>query len=73
MALFGKVIHFSIDVVLVSTCLAGIKRNTGLTLKTDYLGDGPVKEYTNKLLNMGDSVFDYAVATCGSSSYFKRR
>lgn len=69
----GKTIHLAIDAVLVSTCLAGIKRNTGLTPKVDQIGDETVREYSTKYLNLGESVYDYTVATLGSSSYFKRK
>ncbi|AET39091.1 mitofissin Ecym_4007 [Eremothecium cymbalariae DBVPG len=73
MALFGKVIHLSADLILVSTCLAGIKRSTGLTLKLDNINDSIIKDYMQKFLNVGESTFDYAVAYSGSSSYFQRR
>lgn len=29
--MFGRAIHLLVDAVLVSMCLAGVKRNTGLT------------------------------------------
>lgn len=63
----------SIDLVLVSTCLAGIKRNTGLTPKVENIGDEHVRGYMIKYLNAGESVYDYTVATAGSSSYFVRK
>ncbi|AAS53669.1 AFR298Cp [Eremothecium gossypii ATCC 10895] len=73
MTLLGKAVHISIDLVLVSTCLAGIRRNTGLTVKLDNVQDNFIKDYTEKLLNVGESAFDYAVAYCGSSSSFQRK
>lgn len=63
----------AIDAVLISTCLAGIKRNTGLTPKIDHISDITVREYSTKYLNLGESVYDYTVATLGSSSYFQRK
>ncbi|QLG74103.1 hypothetical protein HG535_0F06150 [Zygotorulaspora mrakii] len=73
MTLIGKTVHFSIDFLLISTCLAGIKRNTGLTVKTDKIANQTAKEYMTKYLNIGESLYDYSVATCGSSSYFVRK
>lgn len=70
---FGKVVHFSIDLALFSTCLAGIKRNTGLTPKLDTIQEPNMKEYASKYLNLGESLFDYMTASFGSSSYFQRK
>ncbi|QLL31860.1 hypothetical protein HG536_0C00270 [Torulaspora globosa] len=73
MTVFGKAVHFSFDLLLVSACLAGIKRNTGLTPKVDTIENTSLREYTRKYLNLGESIYDYSVATCGSSSYFVRK
>ncbi|EDO17887.1 hypothetical protein Kpol_1043p78 [Vanderwaltozyma polyspora DSM 70294] len=73
MGFIGKAIHLSVDLVLVSTCLAGIKRNTGLTPKIERFENPTVREYMVKYLNFGESVYDYTVATCGSSSNFTRK
>lgn len=69
----GKAVHISIDLVLISTCLAGIKRNTGLTPKLDTVENVTLREYSTKYLNLGESVYDYSVATCGASSHFIRK
>ncbi|AQZ13967.1 YIL156W-B [Zygosaccharomyces parabailii] len=73
MTFFGKAVHVSIDLILVSTCLAGLKRNTGLTPKLDTFQNLTVREYMAKYLSLGESVYDYSVATCGSSAYFIRK
>ncbi|CUS24731.1 LAQU0S19e00364g1_1 [Lachancea quebecensis] len=73
MTFLGKAFHISFDLVLVSACLAGIKRNTGLTPKVDAIGDPHVKGYVSKYLNVGESCYDYTVATLGSSHYFVRK
>lgn len=69
----GKAFHISIDLALVSTCLAGIKRNTGLTLKLENIENEQARIYTTKYLNIGESFYDNAVAACGSSKYFVRK
>ncbi|SMN17919.1 similar to Saccharomyces cerevisiae YIL156W-B Putative protein of unknown function, originally identified based on homology to Ashbya gossypii and other related yeasts [Maudiozyma saulgeensis] len=73
MTFIGKAIHISIDLALVSTCLAGIKRNTGLTFKTESFQNETAKVYTTRYLNIGESLYDSAVASCGSSKYFVRK
>ncbi|SCW02173.1 LAFE_0F00584g1_1 [Lachancea fermentati] len=73
MTFIGKLVHFSFDFVLISTCLAGIKRNTGLTPKLDSIQDPHIQGYCLKYLNFGESCYDYTVATCGASSYFVRK
>lgn len=62
----------SIDLILVSTALAGIKRNTGLTLKSDLLGKD-FQPYVNKYLDFGESTFDSTVGIMNASSYFARK
>ncbi|CCC70902.1 hypothetical protein NCAS_0G00150 [Naumovozyma castellii] len=73
MTFLGKVIHVSVDLVLVSTCLAGIKRNTGLAFKLETIENQTARDYSRRYLKMGESVYDYSVASCGSSSYFERK
>ncbi|CCD25337.1 mitofissin NDAI_0F00180 [Naumovozyma dairenensis CBS 421] len=73
MTLFGKAVHVSIDLVLVSTCLAGIKRNTGLSPNLALIESQTAREYTRKYLRFGESVYDYSVASCGTSKYFERK
>ncbi|GCF01324.1 hypothetical protein ZYGM_001798 [Zygosaccharomyces mellis] len=73
MTILGKTIHVSIDLILVSTCLAGLRRNTGLTPKLQTIENITIRDYMTRYLNLGESVYDYSVATCGSSSYFVRK
>ncbi|CAI2034931.1 hypothetical protein SEUBUCD646_0I00230 [Saccharomyces eubayanus] len=32
-----------------------------------------MRNYMKRYLNVGESVYDYSVATCGSSTYFARK
>ncbi|CEP60775.1 mitofissin LALA0_S01e18690g [Lachancea lanzarotensis] len=73
MTLIGKAVHFSIDLTLLSVCLAGVKRNTGLTPKLETIEDSHVRKYALKYLNLGESCYDYTVAYLGSSQYFARK
>ncbi|SSD61779.1 uncharacterized protein SCODWIG_03540 [Saccharomycodes ludwigii] len=74
MTLLGKTIHIAADLVLVSTCLAGIRRNTGLTLNKDFLLQDPgFQNFVGKYLEVGETVYDYSVASASSSSSFVRK
>ncbi|KAJ2493828.1 hypothetical protein IWW37_000214 [Coemansia sp. RSA 2050] len=46
MAMFGRLIHYGIDLVLISTALAGIRRSTGLTPKLDNTSSTAQGVYT---------------------------
>ncbi|SCU77432.1 LADA_0A00430g1_1 [Lachancea dasiensis] len=73
MTIVGKALHFSIDLALVSVCLAGVKRNTGLTPKLDSIEDNHMRGWAQKYLNVGESCYDYAVVSLGASQYFVRK
>ncbi|KAJ2459871.1 hypothetical protein GGF42_001196 [Coemansia sp. RSA 2424] len=70
----GKLIHISVDLVLLSTALAGIRRSTGLKLKPDGLVEGKdMQGYIERYLSVGEMTMDFAVARMGSSTtYFTR-
>ena len=84
----GRVIHLSVDAILISTVLAGIKRSSGLQyphpilflvscltrrLKTDGIENKDVRSAVNKYLNVGDWVLDQSIAFMAASSYFERK
>ncbi|KAG9258365.1 uncharacterized protein F5Z01DRAFT_194337 [Emericellopsis atlantica] len=70
----GRLTHYAFDAVLVSAFLAGMKRSTGLTFKTDRVA-GESKEmskWIDNYLGVGEWVMDQSVAIAGSSGYFER-
>lgn len=69
----GRIFHFSFDLVLVSTILAGVKRSTGLTIKTNDFENKDTRSYIERYLDVGEWVFDTSVAFMSTSSYFERR
>ncbi|CAL9734843.1 hypothetical protein MOSE0_G00914 [Monosporozyma servazzii] len=84
MALTGKLIHVGVDLLLVSTLLAGIRRNTGLQFDLNRWNPPKNKQYekdwhptaqkyVGRYLGWGESFYDYMVATLGSSKYFERK
>lgn len=74
MTVFGKTIHFGIDLILVSTTLAGIKRNTGLTLKTEKFTESKeFQGYIDSYLGVGERAYDLSVGWISGSEYFVRK
>jgi Fungal protein of unknown function (DUF1748) len=84
----GRLIHLSIDAVLVSTVLAGISRSSGLQypflppgcstnvffrVKTDNVENKEVRSAVTKYLNIGEWVMDQTVAFMSTTSYFERK
>ncbi|KAI8324671.1 DUF1748-domain-containing protein [Martensiomyces pterosporus] len=71
MAIIGRVVHFSVDLVLISTALAGIRRSTGLTPALDG-ADSTVRGIVKGYLNIGERTIDYAKSQLSDTRYFKR-
>ncbi|KAI9152012.1 hypothetical protein HJFPF1_09231 [Paramyrothecium foliicola] len=70
----GRLTHYAFDAVLLSAFIAGMKRSTGLTFKTDKVaGDNKeVSKWIDKYLGVGEWVMDQSVAIAGSSGFFER-
>ncbi|KAJ5137669.1 hypothetical protein N7526_003902 [Penicillium atrosanguineum] len=72
--MFGRLTHYAFDAVLFSAFLAGVKRSTGLTLKSEQISENKeVKRWVDNYLGVGEWVMDQSVAVMGSSSWFERR
>ncbi|KAF2172186.1 hypothetical protein M409DRAFT_17426 [Zasmidium cellare ATCC 36951] len=70
----GRLAHFTFDAVLLSAFLAGVKRSTGLTLKSESLSESPsVKKWIENYLWVGETIMDQSVAIMSSSGYFERK
>ncbi|KAF3069752.1 DUF1748-domain-containing protein [Daldinia decipiens] len=71
----GRLTHYAVDAVLISTILAGMRRSTGLTFNTERVTVGETKEankWIEKYLGVGEWVMDQSVAIAGSSGWFQR-
>ncbi|KAI1492756.1 hypothetical protein F5X96DRAFT_326831 [Biscogniauxia mediterranea] len=73
----GRLTHYAVDAVLISTILAGMRRSTGLTFRTERLiGDnkdnGSMGKWVDQYLSVGEWVMDQSVAVAGSSGWFQR-
>ncbi|KAI1383928.1 DUF1748-domain-containing protein [Hypoxylon trugodes] len=71
----GRLTHYAVDAVLISTILAGMRRSTGLTFNTERISVGENKDankWIEKYLGVGEWVMDQSVAIAGSSGWFHR-
>ncbi|KAJ2375716.1 hypothetical protein GGI05_007106, partial [Coemansia sp. RSA 2603] len=58
----GRLIHIGVDLVLVSTALAGIRQATGLKFKPESLTDSKsLQSYINTYLSIGEKTVNLAV------------
>ncbi|KAL1922570.1 uncharacterized protein VTP21DRAFT_10109 [Calcarisporiella thermophila] len=71
--MFGRIVHYAVDALLISTALAGIKRSTGLTAATSKIENKDVRSAVESYLNAGERAFDISVSFIGGSSYFERK
>ncbi|KAG0173001.1 hypothetical protein DFQ28_006336 [Apophysomyces sp. BC1034] len=71
--MWGKLIHYTADAVLVSAVLAGIKRNTGLQPSVAKIENDDIRGYVQKYLNVGEWVLDNSVVFMNNSEYFERK
>ncbi|POW06578.1 hypothetical protein PSTT_08849 [Puccinia striiformis] len=66
----GCITHYVFDLVLISTVLAGIKRNTGYSVKLEELPEGTPRTITSSYLQAGEKIFDYISVYSDTSGYF---
>ncbi|KAI8063353.1 uncharacterized protein B0P05DRAFT_555552 [Gilbertella persicaria] len=71
--MWGRLFHFTADAVLVSTVLAGIKRNTGLQPATDKIESEEIRKYVEKYLHVGEWAIDNSITFMNNSDYFERK
>ncbi|KAM6495695.1 DUF1748 domain containing protein [Amanita muscaria] len=73
--MFGKLVHLTVDAVLVSAFLAGVKRTTGLTPALSQISNKDVRQLMRSYLEIapGEYVFDFAIVFLGRSSKFERK
>ncbi|GAA5917056.1 hypothetical protein JCM6882_001914 [Rhodosporidiobolus microsporus] len=71
--MFGKLIHLSIDALIISAFLAGVKRSTGLSPAIAKLKNKDLRQLASTYLEMGEWAMDFAIVFMGRSSAFERR
>ncbi|KAL1405430.1 putative protein [Vanrija pseudolonga] len=71
--MFGKLTRLAIDLVAISTLLAGIARSTGYHFNTRRFKDATIRNLLDSYLAIGDNVFAFASGFAVSSSFFYRK
>ncbi|KAI7907569.1 uncharacterized protein BX663DRAFT_491343 [Cokeromyces recurvatus] len=71
--MWGRLFHLTADAVLISTVLAGIKRNSGLQPATSKIENEDVRKYVEQYLRIGDWVIDSSLVYMNNSPYFERK
>jgi len=66
-------VHLGVDAILISAFLAGVKRSTGLTVRTDRIESPDIRSIVDKYLNLGEWVMDQSIAFMGATTYFERK
>lgn len=66
-------LHFAIDATLVSVCLSGIKRSTGLSPAITKIQNKELKQFLITYLELGEWILDFVIVFMGRSSAFERR
>lgn len=73
MGVLGKLVHYSVDAILLSTIIAGVRRSTGLTLRPGAVDNPDAKPYIRKYLELGEWMLDSSTSVMAASGYFERR
>ncbi|BGP26093.1 hypothetical protein Rt10032_c10g4136 [Rhodotorula toruloides] len=68
----GRLMHYTFDIALVTTVLAGVKRHTGFQVNTSSIPEGPFRQTADVVLGTGERLFDFASAMSYTSSLFER-
>ncbi|GAA5975470.1 hypothetical protein JCM11641_004276 [Rhodosporidiobolus odoratus] len=71
--MLGKLARLALDAILISACLAGIKRTTGLTPALAKLKHKDLRQLASAYLEAGEWVMDLSIVFMGRSSAFERR
>ncbi|KAG1718267.1 DUF1748-domain-containing protein [Suillus lakei] len=68
----GRIVHYAVDAVLVSTIITGIRRSSGFAVDTTLISDPTMCSFADRFLGVGETIFDMATATSVKSDYFRK-
>ncbi|PKI82613.1 hypothetical protein MVES_003404 [Malassezia vespertilionis] len=68
--MLGRLFHYTTDVMLVSTVLAGIKHTSGLAVNVDAIPEQNVRGVLRSLLGAGEYLFESSLSFAQNSKYF---
>ncbi|PLW06167.1 hypothetical protein PCANC_25262 [Puccinia coronata f. sp. avenae] len=66
-------VHYAVDAVLVSVCLSGIKRSTGLSPAVSKIQNKEIRQVLVSYLEVGEWIMDFVIVFMGRSDNFERR
>ncbi|KAF8736582.1 hypothetical protein AX14_014318 [Amanita brunnescens Koide BX004] len=69
----GRLAHYALDAVLLSTVVAGVRRSSGFAPDTSLINDPSIRSLAERYLGVGDSVFDMIQAIAVNSPYCTRK
>ncbi|EMD33965.1 hypothetical protein CERSUDRAFT_86733 [Gelatoporia subvermispora B] len=70
--MLGRVFHYAVDAVLISTVVAGVRRSSGFTPQTELITDDTMRSVAERYLGVGETILDMIQGTAVNSHYFKR-
>ncbi|KAL4066752.1 hypothetical protein V8B97DRAFT_1868368 [Scleroderma yunnanense] len=68
----GRIVHYAVDAVLVSTILAGIRQSSGFVVQTNVISDPTLRSLAERYLGVGETIFGMAQASAVNSEYFRK-
>lgn len=72
MGTVGRLVHYSVDAVLISTVLAGIRRSYGLKFKSSRLEGSDFHNLMVRYLDVGEWMMDTSYLLLSHSQYFEQ-
>lgn len=70
--MFGRLTRVVIDLVAISTILAGVKRATGFAPNVYMIQDHSIRSLLESYFSLGDTVFGMISGFVVNSRYFRR-
>ncbi|KAF9818573.1 hypothetical protein IEO21_02678 [Rhodonia placenta] len=68
----GRVFHYALDAVLISTVVAGVRRSSGFAPDTNAISEPTLRSTAERFLGIGETIFDMIQGSAVNSDYFKR-
>ncbi|KIK62622.1 hypothetical protein GYMLUDRAFT_164470 [Collybiopsis luxurians FD-317 M1] len=66
----GRLFHYAFDAIIVSTVLAGVKKNSGFSPDLNQITNPSLKSAAETYLGFGETVFGMIQGSAVNSGYF---
>jgi len=70
--MFGRLTRIAVDLVAISTIIAGVKRSTGFAPATDRIKDPSLRSFFESYFSIGDTIFGFVCGYIVNSTYFRK-